>query len=102
MSENSSEIADGNKITFPDQADGGMLEEAIVTVKEAVKKGEPVYIDLAGVNEITAAGVQFCIAVQREMTHQGIACKWLSPSSGFMNGFDTLGFYSEMMKMEFV
>lgn len=88
-------------ISFPEEAEPSSLDSFIESVKRMFEKGKALRADVSAVKLMTVAGIQACIAVNREASARNIAIKWVAPSAEFMKSFDEAGFYAEMMKMEF-
>lgn len=76
------------------------IEKIIDVIAEHFKKSDDLQIDVSKIDEISTAAVQAFICVNRYAKSNHKNLEWVSPSNAFINSFNTLGLYSEMMKME--
>lgn len=74
---------------FVDEISGLLVDEELL------------HINLQELENVTTSIVQAVICLNRYAANSGKTIKWLNPSSGFSDAFNNLGFYSEMMKLEF-
>lgn len=60
-----------------------------------------IQINLGELETVSTATVQAVISLNRYACDSDKKIKWQNPTTGFSDAFNNLGFYSEMMKLEF-
>ena len=70
-------------------------------VSERLSNTDTVFVDLTEAEIVSTPIVQAIISLNRYAGHTNKKIKWQNPSSGFSDAFNNLGFYSEMMRLEF-
>jgi hypothetical protein len=77
------------------------IQEFLNTVSHKLTTDDLVYVDLAEAQTVSTPIVQAIISLNRFAGHTNKKIKWQNPSTGFSDAFNNLGFYSEMMRLEF-
>ena len=93
---------DGNVFRLKDDAcfdDLKELLDGVATALDAEKKD--ILIDLSEAEYVTTAAVQALVSINRYSLKKDNQIKWKAPSQGLTDAFNHLGFYPDMMKMEF-
>lgn len=77
------------------------IQEFLNTVSQKLTTDDLVFVDLADAQTVSTPIVQAIISLNRFAGHTNKKIKWQNPSNGFSEAFNNLGFYSEMMRLEF-
>jgi hypothetical protein len=77
------------------------IQEFLNTVSQKLTTDDLVYVDLTEAQTVSTPIVQAIISLNRFAGHTNKKIKWQNPSTGFSDAFNNLGFYSEMMRLEF-
>lgn len=77
------------------------IQAFVDTVLGQLQIADEIYVNLEQAQTISTATVQAIISVNRYACDKQKKIKWQNPSTGFSDAFNNLGFYSEMMKLEF-
>lgn len=77
------------------------IQEFLNRLAQELTKNDVVYVDLTEAETISTPIVQAIISLNRFAGDNNKTIKWQNPSTGFSDAFNNLGFYSEMMKLEF-
>ncbi|MFT6071514.1 MAG: hypothetical protein ACJARD_000652 [Alphaproteobacteria bacterium] len=77
------------------------IQDFIDDIIKALSGVDIIYINLEKCEVITTPVIQAIISLNRYAQDQEKAIKWQNPTAAFSDAFNNLGFYSEMMKLEF-
>jgi anti-anti-sigma regulatory factor len=77
------------------------IQEFLNEVSQKLTTDDLVYVNLAEADTVSTSIVQAIISLNRFAGHTQKTIKWQNPSAGFSDAFNNLGFYSEMMRLEF-
>jgi|GEM_PF-5403812 len=77
------------------------IQDFVDDIAKQISEQDTVYIDLEKCETITTPLIQAIICLNRHAEDAEKKLLWQNPTSGFSDAFNNLGFYSEMMKLEF-
>ncbi len=77
------------------------IQNFVDDIANQMNSNDLIYINLEQAERISTATVQAIISLNRYAGENDKKIKWQNPSTGFSDAFNNLGFYSEMMKLEF-
>lgn len=77
------------------------IQNFVDDVSSQLNLSDMIYINLAALEIPSTATVQAIITLNRYACDSDKKIKWQNPTNGFSDAFNNLGFYSEMMKLEF-
>jgi hypothetical protein len=77
------------------------IQTFVDDVSSQLNLSDMIYINLAELEIPSTATVQAIISLNRYACDSDKKIKWQNPTNGFSDAFNNLGFYSEMMKLEF-
>lgn len=77
------------------------IQEFVDEVSGSLSNEELLHINLEKLETVTTPIVQAVICLNRYAADNEKTIKWLNPTTAFSDAFNNLGFYSEMMKLEF-
>lgn len=80
--------------------DHDALNDITKKILEHFKENDTLEIDASALEDANTACIQAFISMNRYAITNNKSLKWLSPSNSFVDSFNTLGLYSEMMQME--
>ena len=80
--------------------DHDALNALTAKILEHFKNNDDLEIDASALEDANTACIQAFIIINRYAKTNNKNLKWLSPSDSFVESFNTLGLYSEMMQME--
>ena len=78
------------------------IQDFIDEIFQQLSAQATVTIDLSKVDTMTTALIQSIISLNRHAEDLEKKIIWQNPTPAFSDAFNNLGFYSEMMKLEFV
>ena len=77
------------------------IQDFIDDIIKALSSEDIIHINLEKCEVITTPVIQAIISLNRYAQDQEKTIKWQNPTAEFSDAFNNLGFYSEMMKLEF-
>lgn len=89
------------ELELPAHVDLAAAEQIKQAALGAAAEGGPLKLKAEGVASISGGGVQTVIAASRHMQAADGELVLVAPSETFMNAFEGLGFYAELMKVTF-
>lgn len=73
----------------------------LLSQTSAIAEGGSFSLDASGVEAIDGSAVLAIANIARTFAARGAPIKLVSPSKSFIDGFNDLGLYGDLMKMEF-
>jgi ABC-type transporter Mla MlaB component len=92
---------DGYSYTMKNEMSLDEIQNFVDDIANQLNNHNLIYINLQEAERISTATVQAIISLNRHAGDNDKKIKWQNPSTGFSDAFNNLGFYSEMMKLEF-
>ena len=96
----SDENSEDNLITLEASMDHEALNDLTQKILAHFKENDSLELNISALEDVNTACVQAFISINRYAKTNDKSLKWISPSSSFVDSFNTLGLYSEMMQME--
>jgi hypothetical protein len=77
------------------------IQDFVDDISNQFNSSNLIQINLGDLETVSTATVQAVISLNRYACDNDKKIKWQNPTTGFSDAFNNLGFYSEMMKLEF-
>ncbi len=77
------------------------IQDFVDEISNQFNSSNLIQINLGELETVSTATVQAVISLNRYACDSDKKIKWQNPTTGFSDAFNNLGFYSEMMKLEF-
>jgi ABC-type transporter Mla MlaB component len=101
--EDNHKVSQGDALSYDMQQDMTLdeVQNFLDGIVNQLRKHDIICVNLEQAEKISTATVQAIISLNRYACDNQKKIKWQNPSTGFSDAFNNLGFYSEMMKLEF-